>query len=62
MVDMQLDNLNFAIQTTQNRIDRLCRLNDNWIARTGEENEGLNKQIEDLQKELDELLRERRKR
>lgn len=53
-VDMSLDDLNFAIQTTQNRINRLESLTDRGA--------DVSVQLNPLYEKLDQLLAQRRAR
>ena len=59
MVDMRLDDLNFAIQVAQNEADRLSRLIDQTIAR-GMDPAALNEKYQRKLDQLEELCAQRR--
>ena len=60
MIDMTLDDLNFAIQVKQNELDRTSRLIDMVIGRGGDPS-ALDEKYQKLMDEMEALCEQRRK-
>lgn len=60
MIDIMLDDLNYKIQSLQNRIETNEHLQSAWVASRGYENPSLLEKHEKMMDEMEELLRKRR--
>ena len=60
MIDMGLDDLNFAIQVKQNELDRTSRLIDTVISRGGDPS-ALDEKYQRLMYDMEALCEQRRK-